>query len=207
MTSPLRSKLIRLAMVNTELRLHLLPILKRAYEDALSDQRGQGTFPVNQIDHGYEQSLAGGTDVMKRLQDQLLIEQGRSPREHNPRLAAVTPVAVFKKLLTPAIWNLAGEVSVTLDRDAGKAASFAVAVLIDVNYGDGKFLPETVTGKSADLALDEISMVDDVSRRLGYNVDDAALFAVALIQRSGSRADAMRLMERFINTTPENFIA
>jgi hypothetical protein len=43
------------------------------------------------VDHGYEQPIAGGTDIMKRLQDQLLIEQGREPREKNPRLAADDP--------------------------------------------------------------------------------------------------------------------
>ena len=52
--------------------------------------------PVNHIDHGYEQPLAGGTDVMKRLQDELLIEHGREPREPNPRLASelAQPVTV-----------------------------------------------------------------------------------------------------------------
>lgn len=39
------------------------------------------------IDHGYDQALAGGTDVMKRLQDELLVEQDREPRDPNPRLA------------------------------------------------------------------------------------------------------------------------
>ena len=41
-----------------------------------------------EIDHGYDQPLSGGFDVMKRLQDQLLIEQGREPRKKNPRLAS-----------------------------------------------------------------------------------------------------------------------
>ena len=40
----------------------------------------------NEIDHGEDQPLAGGTDVMKRLQDDLLHEQGRPPREKNPVL-------------------------------------------------------------------------------------------------------------------------
>jgi hypothetical protein len=43
----------------------------------------------NAVPHGYEQPLAGGTDVMKRLQDELRIEQGHEPREPNPRLAMV----------------------------------------------------------------------------------------------------------------------
>lgn len=54
-------------------------------------QREAGTSTTdiypNKIDHGYSQALSGGTDVMKRLQDKFLIEQGRSPRESNPRLA------------------------------------------------------------------------------------------------------------------------
>jgi predicted double-glycine peptidase len=42
-----------------------------------------------EIDHGYEQPLSGGTDVMKRLQDKLLTEQGNPERDKNPRLAMV----------------------------------------------------------------------------------------------------------------------
>ena len=46
-----------------------------------------------EVDHGEHQALAGGTDVMKRLQDHYLVEQGSQPREKNPRLAAakITP--------------------------------------------------------------------------------------------------------------------
>lgn len=40
------------------------------------------------IDHGENQALSGGHDVMKRLQDQYRIEQGHAPREPNPRLAS-----------------------------------------------------------------------------------------------------------------------
>jgi hypothetical protein len=48
---------------------------------------GKPIYP-NKVEHGYDQPLAGGTDVMKRLQDRLLIEQGKQPREPNPRLAS-----------------------------------------------------------------------------------------------------------------------
>jgi hypothetical protein len=47
---------------------------------------GKPIYP-NKVDHGYKQPLSGGTDVMKRLQDELLHEQGRPEREKNPRLA------------------------------------------------------------------------------------------------------------------------
>jgi len=58
----------------------------------------------NEIDHGYDQPLAGGTDVMKRLQDQFLIEQGREPREKNPRLATTTGLqqGLIRVLRSPA---------------------------------------------------------------------------------------------------------
>ena len=57
-----------------------------------------------QVDHGYEQPLSGGHDIMKRLQDRLLIEQGREPRETNPRLAATMSLqeGLIKLLHSPA---------------------------------------------------------------------------------------------------------
>lgn len=48
---------------------------------------GQGIYP-NEIDHGYTEPLAGGTDVMRRLQNQFRHEQGREQRPESPRLAA-----------------------------------------------------------------------------------------------------------------------
>lgn len=51
---------------------------------------GNPIYPV-QVDHGENQALSGGHDIMKRLVDRYLVEQGRSPRETNPRLAAETP--------------------------------------------------------------------------------------------------------------------
>jgi len=44
-----------------------------------------------EIEHGYEEPLAGGTDVMRKLQNQLLEEQGRPPRPEASRLAASKP--------------------------------------------------------------------------------------------------------------------
>lgn len=78
-------KLVRLAYTHPELRAALVPVLRR-HRTACDAQEPK-------IDHGYDQPLAGGTDVMKRLQDQLLIEQGREPREPNPRLASGRKVA------------------------------------------------------------------------------------------------------------------
>lgn len=47
---------------------------------------GEGIYP-NEIDHGYTEPLAGGTDVMRKLQNQFLHEQGREQRPDSPRLA------------------------------------------------------------------------------------------------------------------------
>lgn len=49
---------------------------------------GKPIYP-NKIDHGYDEPLAGGTDVMRRLQNQLLHEQGNTDlmRPNSPRLA------------------------------------------------------------------------------------------------------------------------
>jgi hypothetical protein len=84
----LREKLIRLALENPEVREPILQALKSAEE--VDPNRIK-------VDHGYDQPLAGGTDVMKRLQDQLLIEQGREPREKNPRLAASLQSMTWKE--------------------------------------------------------------------------------------------------------------
>lgn len=75
--TPLRKSLIRLAHQNPQYRKQLLPLIKEAAEP----------YDVD-IDHGYDQPLAGGTDVMKSLQNQLLIEQGSAPRQSNPKIAA-----------------------------------------------------------------------------------------------------------------------
>jgi hypothetical protein len=82
-------RLAKLALDHPELRPDLMPILKRMKEGAATEITGPPTTEVfeKKIDHGYEQPIAGGTDIMKRLQDKFLIEQGREPREPNPRLA------------------------------------------------------------------------------------------------------------------------
>jgi len=48
---------------------------------------GNGIYPV-EVDHGYSEPLAGGTDVMRNLQNRLLEEQGREPRPVGERLAS-----------------------------------------------------------------------------------------------------------------------
>lgn len=55
---------------------------------------GKPIYP-NTIDHGYGEPLAGGTDVMRRLQNQLLHEQGSDDlkRPESPRLASYRRVA------------------------------------------------------------------------------------------------------------------
>lgn len=64
-----------LAKKRPDLRVHLVPLLKKADE-----------FPVNEIDHGYDAPLAGSTDVMQKLQNELLKEQGRKPRPGNHQI-------------------------------------------------------------------------------------------------------------------------
>lgn len=41
-----------------------------------------------EIDHGLEDPLAGGTDVMQRLQNKLLIEQGREPKHKTTKISS-----------------------------------------------------------------------------------------------------------------------
>lgn len=48
---------------------------------------GKPIYP-NEVDHGYGQALAGGTDIVKRLVDRYRHEQGRDMRDLNPRLAS-----------------------------------------------------------------------------------------------------------------------
>lgn len=61
------------------------------------------------VDHGYNQPLSGGFDIMKRLQDSLLKEQGRSPRPKNPRLASSSEperwMSLLLALLRAQHWN------------------------------------------------------------------------------------------------------
>jgi hypothetical protein len=40
-----------------------------------------------EINHGEYQALAGGTDIMTRLQDEYRVEQGHEVRDPQPRLA------------------------------------------------------------------------------------------------------------------------
>ena len=68
---------------------------KKACDTYIGNPNGQGIYP-NEIGHGYDEPLAGGTDVMRKLQNQLLHEQGRDPRPESPRLAAVAKPSVPK---------------------------------------------------------------------------------------------------------------
>jgi hypothetical protein len=55
---------------------------------------GPNACPEQKIDHGYEEPLSGGTDVMKQLQNRLLVEQGRPPRDETHRLAALRSATI-----------------------------------------------------------------------------------------------------------------
>ena len=71
-------RLAKLALDHPELRDDLMPIIREAVETT-------DIYPVK-IDHGYEEPLSGGTDVMKRLQNQLRKEQGLPERPPNPEI-------------------------------------------------------------------------------------------------------------------------
>lgn len=74
---------------------------KAAGVDPPYKQDGKPIYP-KPIDHGYDQPLSGGFDMMKRLQDELVQEQGRPDwdRPDNPRLAAMARRVVRRFLLT-----------------------------------------------------------------------------------------------------------
>jgi len=49
---------------------------------------GNRIYPGEEFDHGYGEPLAGGTDVMRQLQNRLRKEQGREPRPDSPKVGA-----------------------------------------------------------------------------------------------------------------------
>lgn len=82
MLTSLQRQMIRLASEEETLRSPLLDLLA-GYK---GNPDGKDIYK-NEVDHGYDQALSGGHDIMKRLQDKLLHEQGRPERDKNPRLA------------------------------------------------------------------------------------------------------------------------
>lgn len=66
---------------------------------------GKDIYP-NQMDHGYNQPLAGGTDVMVQLQNQLVTEQGHPEwkREQSPRLAGVQSMSKETARKIASLW-------------------------------------------------------------------------------------------------------
>lgn len=56
------------------------------------------------VDHGYGEPLAGGTDVMRKLQNRLLHEQGREERPESPRLAT-NSLCEEDDMNTPDYWD------------------------------------------------------------------------------------------------------
>ena len=68
---------------------------------------GKPIYPV-QVDHGEEHALSGGHDIMKRLQDELRIEQGGSARSNQEtRLAARWNVNTSGEVKSQSIERLA----------------------------------------------------------------------------------------------------
>lgn len=52
----------------------------------------------HEINHGYDQPLAGGTDVMRRLQNQYRKEQGRPERPPNPEIPKMAARVAMRHL-------------------------------------------------------------------------------------------------------------
>lgn len=76
------------ALDHPESQTALKPLILEALA-ARKAKQATGVSPYQGIiDHGYDQALSGGTDVMKRLQNQLLLEQSREPRDVGSRLAS-----------------------------------------------------------------------------------------------------------------------
>jgi hypothetical protein len=138
-------KLAKLALDHPELRADLMPLLQRYKRGAAMEITGPPTTDIyeKKVDHGYDQALAGGHDIMKRLQDRLLIEQGREPRDSNPRLAASVNLqrglitlftsAQGRKVVQDVITKYASETGTTIVVNAAvdEVIENAVAVALD----------------------------------------------------------------------------
>lgn len=121
-------KLLRLASTDPALRQDLVPILHR--------HRSASAAQDPKIDHGYDQPLAGGTDVMKRLQDQLLIEQGREPRESNPRLASTHTASEVQRGIIKVLASHPEVRRVVLDGVKRYAASTGNTIVVNAAVDD-----------------------------------------------------------------------
>jgi hypothetical protein len=110
---------------------------RRAGVDPPYDQDGLGPIYPNEIDHGYDQPISGGHDIMKRIQNEFVYEQGRPDwiRPENPRLAGEgnmvsidTLVTRFRRLATKEARHPEGEEmtmeEVTEDMDPGEKKRF-----------------------------------------------------------------------------------
>ena len=85
---------------------------------------GKPIYP-NTIDHGYDEPLAGGTDVMRRVQNQLLHEQGSDDlkRPESPKVASMVKLVGY----SVDKMNAKGfAVVATYDVDRGMVAPFLV---------------------------------------------------------------------------------
>jgi hypothetical protein len=61
-------------------------VASRYFTASYTGNPGEDSIYPNEIDHGYAEPLAGGTDVMRRLQNQLLKEQGNDQRPSSPQI-------------------------------------------------------------------------------------------------------------------------
>lgn len=74
----------------------------KKYAGYTGNPDSEDIYPTK-INHGYDEPLAGGTDVMRRLQNILLLEQGLDPRPESPKLAFNNGVNNMKRLSSETI--------------------------------------------------------------------------------------------------------
>lgn len=89
----------RLAKNNPALRDFLVPILKKYAEDPKTTD----IYP-HKMDHGWTEPLAGGSDIMRRVQNQFRHEQGlptRPDSEVVPKVAGDTRLPVSTDIRHP----------------------------------------------------------------------------------------------------------
>lgn len=137
-------KLAKLAQDDESLRPFLMPLLRDAATLHPEGMQAESNdiYEV-QVDHGYDQPLSGGHDIMKRLQDKLLIEQGRPTGDPNPRLAATTGLqrGLIQVIAGPAGRQVVRRALTAFARETGKTIvvnaavddilHYAVAVALD----------------------------------------------------------------------------
>lgn len=93
---PWIKKLAQIGLEHPELRDEIREIVRAAAYDGNPD--GKPIYD-HEIDHGYSEPLGGGTDVMRRLQNQYRKEQGLDQRPASPQIpkqGAILPTSYLR---------------------------------------------------------------------------------------------------------------